>query len=174
LVASRSVASTVRLPSADPVDHASKLQAQLGLPAIWGEFMSTTSLIKSRIAIVALIATLFAAVSAPAVEPVGGPCISCNGRGRTSCMSCQGTGRGMKCFQCDGTGSRLKSCSYCNGSGRAPGGNMQCFTCRGTGAKIERCISCSGAGSSQCFSCRGVGIKSCTMCNGSGRSPYGQ
>ena len=139
-----------------------------------GRYRMNLSGVSTRFAaVLVLFATLAASMAATAVGPIGGTCISCSGRGRVICMSCQGSGRGMKCFQCDGTGAKLRSCTMCNGTGRAPGGNLQCFTCRGTGAKLERCISCGGAGASQCFSCRGVGIKTCTMCSGSGRSPFG-
>lgn len=123
-----------------------------------------------------------------------GACFWCDGRGYTTCSSCEGhgvtplgercascDGKGMKtCWSCEGRGIRI--CSTCDGTGKVWG--YICNWCKGTGRSREPCWSCNGRGYERCFSCLGRGLCGscvgkgyflgivCSSCGGSGRCKY--
>jgi len=74
------------------------------------------------------------------------------------CSYCKGTGCGMICYSCKGTGIVHKRCFVCSGSGLSFD-RLPCISCQGNGYKIEKCARCMGTGcGEQCFNCRGTGI----------------
>lgn len=77
---------------------------------------------------------------------------------KQTCSFCRGTGEGMKCFSCDGTGIKMENCYACNGSGRGYSGN-KCLSCNGRGFKNTRCSFCNGKGYKPCTHCNGRGIE---------------
>ena len=74
-----------------------------------------------------------------------------------NCGSCMGTGCGLQCSQCEGSGAVTKDCISCSGNGHTYGG-FKCYICDGRGFKIERCSFCRGSGCGmKCGQCQGRG-----------------
>ncbi len=87
-------------------------------------------------------------------------CRSCNGKGynnKSTCDDCNGTGKKLKkCSFCEGDGfveypgtlfggSKKETCHKCGGSGKISS-NANCPTCGGTGRIEKVCSTCSGTG----------------------------
>jgi len=75
-------------------------------------------------------------------------CKDCNGKGKTNCNMCGGSGTSQdKCTACGGTGIE----GLRNGKLSA----AKCPTCKGK--KKAPCYGCGGTGKVTCYSCNGTG-----------------
>lgn len=77
---------------------------------------------------------------------------------KETCSFCNGTGEGLQCYSCNGTGIKTENCFSCNGTGRGYSGN-KCLNCDGRGFKNSRCYFCNGKGNKPCTYCNGRGIR---------------
>ena len=93
-------------------------------------------------------------------------CSVCRGTGE--CERCDGTGV-VECMACQGTGTFVKGCWKCKGTGKDETGNA-CPECAGTGNHGEEtCQDCKGTGRAECEQCHGS--KKCPACGGTGQKP---
>jgi tetratricopeptide (TPR) repeat protein len=77
---------------------------------------------------------------------------------KKTCSFCDGSGEGIQCYSCNGTGIKTENCFTCNGTGRGYSGN-KCLSCDGRGFKNSRCYFCNGKGYKPCTYCNGRGIR---------------
>jgi hypothetical protein len=97
-----------------------------------------------------------------ATGKVSGDCISCD-NGMVVCSRCEGGGRVV--VKQGWFSDTYGECSACGGSGQ-----RRCSICNGTGTRLNSCSACHGKGrNSNCSQCSGTARFPCTKCGGSGR-----